>query len=468
MASMDDWAFTPAVDQAAALRAGDVSPVELVEGYLARIERLDPQLGAFLTVAADQALDAARAAERRLATREPALAPFLGVPISIKDLHDTAGIRTTHGTATWSDRVPDRDDESVARVRRAGFVIVGKTNTPEFGSRSTTESPAYPTARNPWDTTRTPGGSSGGAAAALAAGLCAISQGSDGGGSIRIPAGWCGLVGLKPSRGRVTWAPGPQAWNATTGPIARTVADAAAFLDVVAGPAPGDAWWAPPPARPFSAEVGAPTGRLRVAWTTTHPDPDSTTEPAWVDAVHAAVAALEAAGHELVEAAPPALDLASSALIPASALAVRPDLPPLDTLDLPNRTLVGYARAASATDLAEALRAVQVESRRVAAFFNDVEVLLTPTLAAAPPLVGEKIMGEEDFSGMFELLRIVAFTPTWNMTGQPAIALPAGLDADGLPVSVQLVGRPADEATILRLAAQLEPALPATGRPPLS
>jgi amidase len=180
------------------------------------------------------------------------------------------------------------------------------------------------------------------------------------------------------------------------------------------------------------------------------------------------VAVLEAAGHQLVEAAPPALDLASSALIPASALAVRPDLPPLDTLDLPNRTLVGLAQHATATELADALRVVQSESRRVAAFFDDVDVLVTPTLAAAPPPVGEKIMGDEDFTGMLLLLRLVAFTPTWNMTGQPAIALPAGLDADGLPVSVQLVGRPADEATILRVAAQLEPALPPTGRPALS
>src|SRR5690242_5460718 len=216
---MSDWAFATALEQAAAIRAGEVSPVELVETYLARIDALDPQLCSYLTVAADQALDAARAAERRVAAHETDLPPFLGVPISIKDLHDTAGIRSTHGTATWSERVPDRDDESVARVRRAGFVILGKTNTPEFGSRSTTESPAYPTARNPWDPTRTPGGSSGGAGAALAAGLCAIAQGSDGGGSIRIPAGWCGLVGLKPSRGRITWAPGPQAWHATTGPL---------------------------------------------------------------------------------------------------------------------------------------------------------------------------------------------------------------------------------------------------------
>ena len=377
-------------------------------------------------------------------------------------------MRTTHGTATWNERIPERDDEVVARIRRAGFVVLGKTNTPEFGSRSTTESPAYPTARNPWNRARTPGGSSGGAGAALAAGLCAVALGSDGGGSVRIPAAWCGLVGLKPSRGRVTWAPGGQSWNATTGPLARTVADAAALLDVMAGPAPGDAWWAPPPARPFLAEVGAPPGRLRIAWTTAHPDPTAAVEPAWRDAVLTAAAALEAEGHELIEAAPPAMDLASSALIPASALAARPDLPPLDTLDLPNRTLVQYANAATATELADAMRVLQSESRRVVEFFEPYDALLTPTLAAAPPAVEERIMGEEDFSGMLLLLRLVAFTPTWNMTGQPAIALPAGLDADGLPVSVQLVGRAADESGLLRLAAQLEPALPVSGRAPVA
>ena len=215
-----DLAFTSALDQAEMIRHGEVSPGELVEGYLERIERLDPQLDSYLTVAADQARAAASDAEKRLARGDVDDAPFLGVPISIKDLADTAGIRTTHGTATYADRIPDVDDEVVARIRRAGFVILGKTNTPEFGSRSTTESPAYPTARNPWDTNRTPGGSSGGAGAGLAAGLSAIAHGSDGGGSIRIPAAWCGLVGLKPSRGRVSWAPGPQSANATNGPLA--------------------------------------------------------------------------------------------------------------------------------------------------------------------------------------------------------------------------------------------------------
>src|SRR5262245_51435805 len=180
-----DLAFASALDQAAMVRRGDVSPSELVDGYLERIARLDPLVDAYLTVAGEQAGAAAPAGEKRVAQADFEGAPFLGVPISLKDLVDTAGIRTTHGTATYADRVPDADDEVVARIKRAGFVVLGKTNTPEFGSRSTTESPGYPTARNPWDTERTPGGSSGGAGAALEAGLCAIAHGSGGGGSFR-------------------------------------------------------------------------------------------------------------------------------------------------------------------------------------------------------------------------------------------------------------------------------------------
>jgi amidase len=464
----DDLAFTSALEQAELVRRRIVSPSELVEHALARIDVLNPQLDAFLTVAADQAREAARNAEARL-LEGGELPPFLGVPISIKDLNETAGIRTTHATATWHDRVPDFDDEVVARIRRAGFVIIGKTNTPEFGSRSTTESPGYPTARNPWNLDRTPGGSSGGAGAAVAAGLGAIAQGSDGGGSIRIPAAWCGLYGIKPSRGRVSGAPGPQSWNATSGPIARTVADAAALLDVMEGYATGDAWWLAPPERPFVDEVGAPPGRLRIAWTDEHPDAALDVAPAWTDAVRATVELLAAAGHELVRADPPQLDLASFALIPASAGAGREDLPPLETLDVTNRVLVEVAAASTSIQLAQAMNALQLETRRAVAFFDDHDLLLTPTLAAGPPAIGEQILGGDDWDGMLRLLDLVAFTPTWNMTGQPAVAVPAGFDADGLPVSIQLVGRPADDATLIRVSSHLEQVRPwRDDRPPIA
>jgi amidase len=465
----EELAFASAIEQRDLLRRREVSPVELVDMHLERIDRLNPQLDAYLTVATDFARDAARLAEKQLAAGGDDLPPFLGVPISIKDLNETAGIRTTHGTAEWHDRVPDFDDEVVTRIKHAGFVILGKTNTPEFGSRSVAQTLAYPPGRNPWDVTRTPGGSSGGAGAAVAAGLGPVAQGSDGGGSIRIPSGWCGLLGIKPSRGRVSMAPGPQSWNATNGPMARTVADAAALLDAISGYATGDAWWLDAPARPFVEHARTAPKRLRIAWTTTPDDADIPVEPAWREAVHDTVRLLEELGHELVEASAPPINVISAALIPAAGTGARDDLPPIQTLDMPNRTLVEFSTLATAKDLAAAERLVQLETRKVVAFFDDYDVLLSPTLTAAPPLIGEKLMGDEDLMGLFELMKLVAFTPKWNMTGQPAIAVPAGLDAASLPVSVQLVGRPADEATIIQVAAQLETARPWRHlRPPVS
>jgi amidase len=466
-----DLAFTSALDQADLVRRGEVSPTDLVELHLERIERLNPQLDAYLTVAGAQARETARQAEKELAAASDTgdLPPFLGVPISIKDLNDTAGIRTTHGTAEWHDRVPDRDEEVVARIKRAGFVILGKTNTPEFGSRAVTQTPAYPSARNPWDTSRTPGGSSGGAGAAVAAGLGPVAQGSDGGGSIRVPSAWCGVFGIKPARGRVSSAPHPQSWNATNGPIARTVADAAALLDVMEGPAIGDVWHLAPPAQPFLEDARQAPARLRVAWTTTPVDRDTVVEPAWRDAVTATITLLEAAGHELVEVELPALDVSTLALVPASGTAARLDLPPTETLDTTNQTLIAYAAGMTAKDLMVAEHEIHRVTRLFAEWFQGFDVLLTPPMTAAPPPVGEAAMGDEDFAGMLELMKLVAFTPMANMTGQPAVAVPAGLDADGLPVSVQVVGRPHDESTIIRVAAQLEAARPwAHLRPPVS
>lgn len=452
-----DLAFTPAREQAAMIRRGDVSPSELVETYLERIERIDPRLDAYLTVAADAARDAARAAEERLAAGDEA--PFLGVPISVKDLLDTAGIRTTHGSAAWRERVPEHDAEAVRRLRAAGFVVLGKTNTPQFGCRATTESPEFPTCRNPWDTTRHAGGSSGGAASALAAGLCPISLGTDGGGSIRIPSGWCGVFGIKPSRGRVSSAPRPTPWASVIGPIARTVADAAALLDVVAGYVSGDPWWAPEPARPFVDEVGVDPDRPRVAVTTDHPNEHDEVHPAWRDATRAIADALADAGHDVVEAAPPTLDLLDAAAVTISEM-LPEDAPADETCDPVYRLIAAQARSTSLVDYAHAMARLQRRVRDVVAFFDDHDVLLTPTLATPPPRIGEQILDEVDFESMLSLTSTVAFTPPWNQTGQPAVAVPAGLDDDELPVSVQLVGRPADEATLVRVAAWLEDARP--------
>ncbi|MGH3132021.1 MAG: amidase, partial [Gaiellaceae bacterium] len=261
----DDLAFLSATEQARLVRDREVASLELVETYLERIERLDPELNAYVTVCAEEAVADARS---------PRPGPFSGVPLPIKDLSETAGIRTTFSCRAFADYVPERDVEIVRRLRAAGFVILGKTNTPEFGTTAVTESALNGACRNPWDTSRTPGGSSGGAAAAVAAGLAPLAHGSDGGGSIRIPASCCGLFGIKPTRGRISTAPyGDPYGFSTNAPMARTVADAAAFLDVVAGPEPGDQYVAPPPERPFETEVGAPPGRLRVALAVDPPHP---------------------------------------------------------------------------------------------------------------------------------------------------------------------------------------------------
>ena len=236
------------MELAALVKAGQVSPLELVELFLARISAINSSINAYVTVAGEQARDTAAAATKRLSgVGRDELPPFHGVPISIKDLNDTAGIRTTHGLSAWSSRVPEKDDEAVARLQRAGFIFLGKTITPELGPINVSEPPGYPPGRNPWEPTRSCGGSSGGAAAALAAGLCPVSHGSDGGGSIRTPSSWCGVFGLKPSRGRISDAPQTQQWFGVQGPITRSVADAAALLDVMAGPSAGDIFWAPPP-----------------------------------------------------------------------------------------------------------------------------------------------------------------------------------------------------------------------------
>src|SRR5438067_12753956 len=295
-----DLAFASALELEGLIRRKDVSPVELVELYGTRIEKLNHELNAFVTLTLDRALDEAREAELRIGEGHE-LPPFLGVPISIKDLNDTAGIRTTQGSAAFAERVPDTDDDVVAALKRAGFIILGKTNTPEFGNGPWTEPLAFGPTRNPWDTERTPGGSSGGAAAALAAGLSPIAQGSDGGGSIRIPSSCCGLFGIKATRGRVAGPSRPASLLSTNGPIARTVADAAAMLDVISRRSLGDSWWIGPNATPFLEEAGKAPEKLRIAFTTS-PPLGVDVVPGNVEAIRDAARLLEDLGHEVTEA----------------------------------------------------------------------------------------------------------------------------------------------------------------------
>src|SRR5205085_3874084 len=296
-AGTSELAFTPALELAARIRARELSPVELTELYLERIERLDPQLNAFVHLDADGALAAAH---------DPHDGPFAGVPIPIKDLTDVAGLPTTYSTKAYARNVAAADAAVVRRIREAGFVVLGKTNTPEFGTIGVTESELNGNCRNPWDLSRTPGGSSGGAAAATAAGLCPLAHGTDGGGSIRIPSSCCGLVGLKPSRGRVSPAPfgSGSLGLGTSGPIARTVRDAAALLDVMAGYEPGDSYVAPAPERPFLAEADVEPGRLRIAVTADPPSPVPV-DPSCISALQSAADLLEDLGHDVFEQMPP-------------------------------------------------------------------------------------------------------------------------------------------------------------------
>jgi amidase len=462
-----ELAFLPATEQARLVRTGGVSSVELVQLYLERIERLDPELNAFVTVRAKAALADARAADTRADD-----APFRGVPIAIKDLTATAGTRTTYSSRAFAEYVPDFDMAVVRRIHEAGFVIVGKTNTPEFGTTAFTESELNGVTRNPWNLRLTPGGSSGGAAAALAAGLVPVAHGTDGGGSIRIPASCCGVFGLKPSRGRVSSAPFTSLEGlSASGPITRSVADAAAFLDVLTGYEPGDPWWAPPTERPFAEEVGADPGRLRIAVTTVPPF-DTPVHPDCTAALGSAARLLEGLGHEVEEATPP---WGIPGLVDAfiTVWQVGPALyPVLDTQLLTplNRELADMARATSAAEYAGAVLQLQLASRRIVSFWKDFDIVLTPTLALPPVPIGWQEDGVE--GAVEQLLRNTVFTPFTaiaNLTGLPAMSLPLHGSDEGLPIGVQAIGRPAGDAQLLGLAAQLEDARPwRDSRPPIS
>jgi amidase len=460
-----ELAFLSATDQARRIRAGELTSVELTEHYLERIERLDPQLNSYVTVRGDEAVEDARAADGR-----DSAAPFHGVPIAVKDLTATNGIRTTYSCRAFADNVPDFDTAVVRRLREAGFVILGKTNTPEFGTVAFTESDLNGVTRNPWSPERTPGGSSGGAAAALAAGLLPVAHGTDGGGSIRIPASCCGVFGLKPSRGRVSSAPFPSLEGlSTAGPISRTVEDAARLLDVLAGYEPGDPWWTPPPKRPFADEVGADPGHLRIALTSTPPI-ETPVDRACETALHDAAALLEELGHEVVESTPP---WSEDRLIDdfITVWQVSPALYPVDPalLTALNRGLVEAARATSSVEYGAATVRLATSARKIVAFWSRVDVVLTPTLALPPVPIGWQ---EEGVDGALEQLRrntlFTPFTAVANLTGLPAMSLPLHRD-DGLPIGVQAIGKPAGEAELLRLAAQIEAARPWHGdRPPIS
>lgn len=465
-----------AVQQLELLRSRQVSARELVEEALRGIEQVNPRLGAWVTVAGERAL--AQAGE--LAPGDAR--PLAGVPVAIKDLSAlTEGIRTTMGSAALGEWVPREDSATVRRLRAAGAIVIGKTNTSELGIVALTEPERFGPTRNPWDPARSPGGSSGGSAAAVASGTVALAHGSDGGGSVRVPASCCGLVGLKPSRGRISSAPGPgdPLGLATEGVLARTVADAALALDVMAGGEPGDAWLAwPPPDGSFAAATAREPGPLRVAVSAQAPT-GARVHRDCVAALARAGAALEALGHTVSEGAPAWADAdfmerfvahwtagVGPAVEGLGALIGRP----LDPARLEPLTRAIIADTAS-TSLSAYLANfgwLRSYARRVAAFWQRFDVLVTPTMAQPPPLIGSLAAraGEPLTRLLWSVADLVPFTPPLNVTGQPALSLPVHASADGLPIGVQLVGPPSGEALLLSLGAQLERAEPWAERAP--
>ncbi len=459
---MQELLFQSAGALADLVRRREVHARELAEASIEQIEALDPELGAFVEVDADGALAAADA----IATDGGA--PFAGVPIAIKASTPARGRILSFGSAMLAGHRADYDAFVVRRLRDAGFVVVGMTNLPEFGILPTTEPRHGGPSRNPWDPSRTPGGSSGGSGAAVAAGMVPIAHGSDGGGSIRIPAACCGLVGLKPSRGRISRGPdNGDSFLVTDGVLTRTVADTAALLDVMAGYEAGDATWAPRPAERYASAAARAPRPLRIA-ATLESAYGAPLDPECERGVQVAADLLVDMGHEVVEAGPtlPGKDalgrfagLFGPAIARGIAYAERVAGRPAgeDDIEPLSRALRDRSEAISAVEYLGILADMQQLSREIIGFFAEHDVLLTPALAERPLPIGECTgTGEHP---MRDFARSGAFTPytaLFNVTGQPALTLPVALGEDGLPTSVQLVGRPLAEDTLLALATVLE------------
>lgn len=465
----EDLCFTSAADIAALVRKKTISPVEVIEAFLARIDALNPQLNAYVTVTPELARAAAKRAEAAVMAGA-ALGPLHGVPFSVKDLVFTAGVRTTAGSRVFRDFIPEVDSIVVARLKAAGGILLGKTNTPEFGFKGTTENLLFGETRNPWALDKTPGGSSGGAGAATAAGMSPLSVGTDGGGSIRIPASFSGIYGLKPTFGRVPSGPGFGGSSSIshTGPMTRTVADAALMMDVIALPDERDRFSIPAELQPFSHAIQSHPRRIRLGWT--RDLGYAPVDPQVVQLTEQATTAFREIGWEVEEASPGFADpceifnviiRAENHLVAKELLATHAEL-----LDPGMRTFTQTGAAITAFEYLRANQERATLSAQLARFFERYDLLVTPTLAVPPFTINtrpEKIAGREIHS-----LSWLAFTYPFNLTGNPAASVPCGWTVEGLPVGLQIVGRRFADALVLQASAAFEQAQPwAHRRPPL-
>jgi amidase len=466
----EDLAFAGAAKQAEMVRAREVSPTELVGLYLDRIARVDPQLNAFRKVLGEKALLEAQQADARLKAGEER--PLLGVPVAIKDESAVAGEVTTFGTDAFDEPATD-DCKMVRRLREAGAIIIGLTLLPELAICGFTESATYGVTRNPWDPQRSPAGSSGGSAAAVAAGMVPIASAGDGGGSIRLPAASCGLFGLKPSRGRIPLDPLDEGWNglAVLGCLSRTVEDTALWLDITAGGS-SESVVPPPPERPFVEAARTPPGKLRVAYSTLAPRAavPPTVDRVVKDAVADAAELLRSLGHEVARRDPDWGGIGNN-ITPRFLRGVSDtvdDVPHPERLESRTRGFGRLGRMLPDGLFERALRGREIDAARVNAIFDSCDVLLTPVMGGTAIPV-RRWEGQGALRTVIGMSRFYPYCVPWNHLGNPAMSVPMGFAADGLPLAVQIVGRPGDESTLISLAAQLEAERPwADKHPPFS